>query len=58
MIALGERSSMRHFFFRLASILTGFWASSGLEMDPDGLNSGLGMDPNGTDSGVEMDPNG
>ena len=48
---------MPRFLFLLASILTGFWASSGLGMDPDGLNSGPGMDPR-ADSGIEMDPNG
>lgn len=50
MIALGERSFMPRFLFFLASILTGFWASSGLEMDPDGRPR--------TDGGGTMDPDG
>jgi hypothetical protein len=52
MFALGERSFMLRFLSLLASILTGSWASSGLEMDPDGR-----MNPR-VDSGLEMDPNG
>ena len=48
---------MPRFFFRLASILTGFWDYLGLGMDPNGLNSEPGMDPR-EDSGLGMDPNG